>query len=133
MKTAFVGKELERRSDSRRQASEPIWWRTGGSEGRLGWLLEQSPRGGAFIGLGSGAPKVAEPLEIHRWSAERGDWITVYGYVRRVQRVHGDMFLVGMFQVVDRPRMALRAEVPVRRLEPAVSLRPNADTRLVAA
>ncbi len=123
---------LERRSDKRRERSEPIWWACGTRERKVGWLLERSARGAAFISVGRRAPRVAEKLEVSSWSADTGEWHTIRGYVRRVQRVHGDLYLIGMFCLVDRPRNLHRATTAIRPSKAkAGSGRPR--TRLVAA
>lgn len=110
---------MERRSEKRRKRSEPVWWKGGARDRKVGWLLERSARGAAFISLGRRVPRIAEPVEFSTWSPETKKWTSVRGYVRRVQRVHGDLFLVGVFCVVDRPRIVKRAAAARQRPAPS--------------
>ncbi len=107
--------EFERRSEKRRKRSEPVWWRAGARGEKIGWLLERSARGAAFISVGEKEPRVAEPLDVKCWSPECGCWRTLRGYVRRVQRLHDGLFLVGMFCLIDRPRLRREAARATRR------------------
>lgn len=132
MKTALTEFVLDRRGEKRKRCSEPVWWNCGARSRKVGWLLERSPRGAAFISLGSRAPRIAEPVEVSTWSPEDRKWSTVRGYVRRVQHIHGDLYLIGMFCLVDRPRIVERT-ARARRSRTTSATGERARLRLAAA
>lgn len=87
--------EQERRHEPRRRCSDPIWWRAEQRDDyRVGWLLERSGLGAAFVVRDAWPPNVTDLLDVHVWHApddgRRGRGFVVH----RVRPVHDDLYLV---------------------------------------
>lgn len=101
--------QSERRREDRRRCSDPIWWRAEErDEYRVGWLLERSGHGAAFVVRDSWPPSVTDLLEVHVWHGPDGRRKGRGFVVHRVRPVHADLYLVaGKFVPIEDP-----AEVP---------------------
>ncbi len=97
--------QSERRREDRRRCSDPIWWRAEErDEYRVGWLLERSGLGAAFVVRDSWPPSVTDLLEVHVWHGPDGRRKGRGFVVHRVRPVHADLYLVaGRFVPLDEP------------------------------
>jgi hypothetical protein len=87
--------QTERRHDPRRRCSDPIWWRAEQrDEHRVGWLLERSSQGAAFVVRDAWPPNVTDLLEVHVWHGPDGRRPGRGFVVHRVKPIHADMYLV---------------------------------------
>lgn len=92
-----------RRTEPRRRCSDPLWWRAEVRDDyRVGWLLERSSTGAAFVIRDAWPPNVTDLLEVHVWHApddrSRGRGFVVH----RVRPVHDDLYLVaGRFVALE--------------------------------
>ena len=114
----------ERRRDERRRCSDPIWWRAEEREDyRVGWLLERSSSGAAFVVRDAWPPSVTDLLEVHVWHGPDGRRRGRGFVVHRVRPIHDDMYLVaGRFAPLeDATPVAHEAGESAQR-EPALAL-----------
>lgn len=87
--------QTERRHDQRRRCSDPIWWRVEQRDDhRVGWLLERSTHGAAFVVRDAWPPNVTDLLEVHVWHGPDGRRPGRGFVVHRVKPIHADMYLV---------------------------------------
>lgn len=107
----------ERRREDRRRCSDPIWWRAEQRDDyRVGWLLERSSCGAAFVVRDAWPPNVTDLLEVHVWHGpddrRRGRGFVVH----RVRPIHADLYLVaGRFAPLEGAgEQAGAAQVEVR-------------------
>jgi len=103
--------EKERRLEDRRRCSDPIWWRAEErDEYRVGWLLERSGTGAAFVVRDAWPPNVTDLLEVHVWHGPDGRRRGKGFVVHRVKPVHADLYLVaGRFVPLEEPVDAMSA------------------------
>lgn len=97
--------EQERRVEDRRRCSDPIWWRAEERDDyRVGWLLERSSHGAAFVVRDTWPPNVTDLLEVHVWHGPDGRRRGKGFVVHRVKPVHADLYLVaGRFVPLEEP------------------------------
>lgn len=97
--------EPERRHEDRRRCSDPLWWRAEErDEYRVGWLLERSSHGAAFVVRDTWPPNVTDLLEVHVWHGPDGRRRGKGFVVHRVKPVHADLYLVaGRFVPPEEP------------------------------
>ncbi|MEZ6232647.1 MAG: hypothetical protein R3B68_00510 [Phycisphaerales bacterium] len=87
--------EVERRREVRRRCSDPIFWRADRrDEYRVGWLLERSANGAAFVIRDAYPPNVTDLLEVHVWRLPDGRRAGRGFVVHRVRPIHEDLCLV---------------------------------------
>ncbi|MGD9691698.1 MAG: hypothetical protein AB7G17_02530 [Phycisphaerales bacterium] len=125
----------ERRGEKRRPRSEPVWWRSGAGDRKIGWLIDRSARGAQLLCVGRRTPNIADPLDVQCLHPETGDWTPLKGYVRRVSPMGGGLFLIGMYTVIDRPRLrrqSIEAKTPACSPEPVLSLSAGLEEPLAA-
>lgn len=98
----------ERRREERKRCSDPLWWRAERREDyRVGWLLERSAQGAAFVVRDSWPPNVTDLLEVHVWHGPDGRRKGRGFVVHRVRPVHDDLYLVaGRFVSLEDPAYA---------------------------
>ena len=84
-----------RRREPRRRCSDPLWWRAEARDDyRVGWLLERSASGAAFVIRDAWPPNVTDRLDVHVWHAPDGRRQGRGFVVHRVRPVHDDLYLV---------------------------------------
>lgn len=88
----------EHREEARESCSDPVWWRCERArEARVGWLLERSPGGAAFVMRDDLPPLKGAAIEIFAWMPSSADGRRGrLGFVRRVQQVHDNLYLVAV-------------------------------------
>lgn len=88
----------ERREEARESCSDPVWWRCERArEARVGWLLERSPGGAAFVMRDDLPPLKGSAVEIFTWlPGSAGGRRGRLGFVRRVEQVHDNLYLVAV-------------------------------------
>jgi len=78
-----------------RWCSEPIWWRSPiGEFYQQGWLLERSNQRAEFLSRGTGPPLPGTAILTSVADPDQRRPSTALAFVRRVDHVHGDLFLV---------------------------------------
>lgn len=87
----------ERRTEHRQRSSDPVWWRVEPkADYRIAWLLERSPSGLAFVMRDAAPPRIGMSISMHTWEPPTADAPGESGFVRRVQHVHADLYLVAV-------------------------------------
>ncbi|MDX9912859.1 MAG: hypothetical protein RBS39_13625 [Phycisphaerales bacterium] len=114
----------ERRTESRQRSSDPVWWRVEPkADYRIAWLLERSASGLAFVTRDAVPPRVGMSISLHAWEPPTPEAPGQSGFVRRVQHVHADLYLVAvkLFETRELPSEATSAEAlddaPNHRIE----------------
>lgn len=111
----------ERRREERRRCSDPIWWRAEQRDDyRVGWLLERSSCGAAFVVRDAWPPNVTDLLEVHVWHGPDGRRRGRGFVVHRVRPIHADLYLVaGRFAPLEEGTAregTARVEVPAEAI-----------------
>ncbi len=86
---------VERRRQTRRRCDGPIWWREPDEESfQRGWLIEQSSSGAAFLAKSATPPE--RNAAVTTATSRTGRSFSEYrqGVIRRVEHIHGDLYLV---------------------------------------
>lgn len=98
--------DADRRAEERRTCADPVWWRCERTpESRVGWMLEKSDGGTAFVMRDQNPPKPGMAVELFGWMpaqsgvGRRGR----LGFVRRVETVHDDLYVVAVQHFRYRP------------------------------
>lgn len=85
----------EQRRFPREWRSQPIWWRQPlNGEMQNGWMVDGSAEGAAFIYRGTHAPLSGTRIETSNNDPRETRIEMKDALVRRVNRLHGDLFLV---------------------------------------
>lgn len=102
--------KLERRKLPRIRCSDPIWWRQLATDAHLmGWLLETSADGAAFIIRTSTTPRVGRLIQLNRTDPEIRRSRPRHAVIRRIEEIHDDLILVAVQFVARRPPVKPRA------------------------
>ncbi|GAB4547033.1 MAG: hypothetical protein Tsb0013_06430 [Phycisphaerales bacterium] len=123
------GPELRRTQRSHR-CEALLWGYAPDEQAEIGWLLESSDEGFAFVWRGVAPPKTGEVLHAHL-DGLPGDRVARVAIVRRTQRVHDDLVLVAC-QCVLEPVERAHAEVKIDRERFEVRTRRVIPSRRVA-
>lgn len=84
-----------KRSSPRHWRSQPIWWRPGlCGDVQQGWMVDTSTGGAAFLYRGNQAPLFGTRIETSEVDPRGSITQMNDALVRRVKRLHGDLFLV---------------------------------------
>ena len=86
---------VERRRHTRRRCDGPIWWRDPDEESfQRGWLIERSASGAAFLAKSHTPPErnASVTTATSRTGRSLGEFRQ--GVIRRVEHIHGDLYLV---------------------------------------
>ncbi len=110
----------EHREEARESCADPVWWRCERArEARVGWLLERSPGGAAFVMRDDLPPPKGAAIEIFAWLPGSADGRRGrLGFVRRVQQVHDNLYLVAV--QLFRYRTSTEDGTPPRALRAAL-------------
>lgn len=111
---------VEHREEARESCADPVWWRCERArEARVGWLLERSPGGAAFVMRDDLPPPKGAAIEIFAWLPGSADGRRGrLGFVRRVELVHDNLYLVAV--QLFRYRTSTQDGLPPRSLRAAL-------------
>lgn len=86
----------EKRSADRKFRSESVFWNSPlASNTHCGWLLESSSQGLAFVTRSGHAPIEGMDIETMIQNSDETEPDKKSAFVRRVNRLHADLFLIG--------------------------------------
>ncbi|MBK8266982.1 MAG: hypothetical protein IPK83_01205 [Planctomycetes bacterium] len=86
--------DVEGRRSPRVWQSGPVWWREAlQGESNIGWMLESSDSGAAFLVRGAAKPLAGIRIYTNR---DEGDERNRDALVRRVESIHSDLCLVAV-------------------------------------